>query len=227
MMATNQETESIEKTLDATLERTDFGHIINENKRPILIVGAIILLLIAGYSILDTVQSNKRSERLDEVFKKEQAVFGAYFDGKLDDAGFKKALAGVSNEFQAEPNFIPDMLKGLNKLEENKALDSATIDVALSWLAKMDKKNPLYLFAAIRMSAILEDQGQAAKAITMLEELLANKTELMLDRIHLDLGRLYLAQGNKDKAKTHLTKVTELEGESEFKSIAKIYLSEI
>ena len=226
-MATNQETESLEKTLDATLERTDFGHIINENKRTILIIGAIILFLIIAYSIMDTVQSNKRSERMDAIFKVEQTVFADYLDGKKDDAAFKSAFASLSNELQAEANLIPSMLQALNKLEKNNALDTVTLSTADTWMKKMDKKNNLYLFTAIRMSAIYEDQNQLDKSIALMEELLGNKAAIMQDRIHFDLGRWYLTKGSKAKAKEHFDSVIALETESEFKNIAKIYLSEI
>ena len=226
-MATNQEAESIEKTLEATLERTDFGHIINENKKPILIIGGIILLLIAGYSIMETVQSNKRSEKLDSLFKVEDTVFNAYNDGKIDDNAFKTAFAGISNEFQAEPNLVPPMLKSINKLETNKALDPATLDKVKAWLGKMDKKNYLYLFAAIRVAAIYEDHNQVNESISLLEGLIANKADFMLDKIHFDLGRFYKENGDKEKAKSHFNSVVALEQESEFKSIAKIYLGEL
>jgi predicted negative regulator of RcsB-dependent stress response len=226
-MAANQEAETIEKALETTLEKTDFGHIINENKRPILIVGAIILLLIIGYSVMETVQSNKRSEKLDSIFKVEQSVFNAYLDGKSDDNAFKTAFASISNEFQAEPNLVPPMMKAINKLEANKALDQSTLDKVTTWLSKMDKKNYLYLFTALRVAAIYEDHNQINKSIALLDGLIKNNTDFMLDRIHFDLGRFYLATGEKDKAKNHFNSVISLEQESEFKSVAKIYLSEL
>lgn len=227
MMATNQKAETIEKTLEKTLEKTDFGHIINENKRIILIVGVIVLVLIIGYSVMETVQSNKRSERLDSLFKVEQTVFTDYIDGKSDDKTFKTAFLAISNEFQAEPNLVPSMVKAINKLEKNKALDQRTLDKVKAWLTKMDKKNYLYLFTAVRVAAIYEDHGQVNESISLLEGLVANKADFMLDRIYFDLGRFYMSTGDKSKAIENFNKVIGLKEESEFKNIAKIYLGEL
>lgn len=226
-MSSNQEAESLEKTLETTLEKTDFGHIINENKRAILIIAAIVVVLIVGYSVMDTVQSNKRAQRLDEIFQLEKTVFLSYLDGKSDDNAFKQAFNGISNEFIAEPNLVPSMVKALNKLETNKALESTTLDKVGVWLSKMDKKNNLYVLAAMRISALYENHAQNDKAIDLLAGMLANNTEFMQDQIHFNLGRLYKLKGDSVKAKEHFTVVANLKEESEFTNMAKIYLSEL
>lgn len=226
-MASNQEAESLEKTLETTLEKTDFGHMINENKRPILIIGAIILLLIIGYSVMDTVQSNKKVEHMENIFKVEDSVFNAYLEGKTTADAFKTAFAGISNEFMAEPNLVPVMLQAMNKLEEAKGMDNATLDKIGMWLNKMDKKNYLYLFTALRMAAIYENHAQVDKGIAILSELIANKGDFMLDQVHFSLGRLYKIKGDTAAATKEFQAVVDMQEDSEFKNMAKIYLSEL
>ena len=53
-MSTNQNAPSVEDTL----AKTDLGSTISEYKRPILITGAVILVLIIAYSVSMQVQQN-------------------------------------------------------------------------------------------------------------------------------------------------------------------------
>ena len=70
-MSTNQEAPSVEETLN----KTDLGQVINDNKKPILIIGVIILVLIAAYSVMLQVQKSSRMEELDKAFKVEDSLF--------------------------------------------------------------------------------------------------------------------------------------------------------
>ena len=117
------------------------------------------------------------------------------------------------------------MLEAINKLEDQKALDDATLEFALKWLDRLDKKSNLYLLMGLRLTASLEDRNQVERAIGILEGIVANKVDFLKDRVQFDLGRMYKTTGNKAKAKEYLGEVAK--AESEFQSIAKLYLSEL
>jgi predicted negative regulator of RcsB-dependent stress response len=227
-MSTNQEMPSVEETLN----KTDLGHIINENKRPIMIVFGIALVLILGYSVMTSVQATKHKEKLDKVFTIEQTVFTTFLglkDGEIKPeqlTSFKTAMAGISNEFLAHPSLTPPFIEALNKLDTAQALDDSVLKMAQTWIGKMDKRGHMYTISAIRVAGLLEDRSKADESIAILEGIIANKTEFLLDRVNFDLGRIFYKKGNKEKATAHLTKVMETE-QSEFKTIAKIYLSEL
>ena len=222
-MSTNQNAPSVEDTL----AKTDLGSTISEYKRPILITVAVVVVLIIAYSVTRQVQQNRTQERLDQVFKVESEVFTPFLmqDSKVDATSFKKSLLAISNEHQAHPQLIPSMLEAINKLEDQKALDDATLEFSLKWLDRLDKKSNLHLLMALRLTASLEDQNQVERAIGILEGIVANKVDFLKERVQFDLGRMYKTTGNKTKAKEYLSEVAK--AESEFQSIAKLYLSEL
>ena len=227
-MSTNQEMPSVEETLN----KTDLGHIINENKRPIMIVFGITLALILGYSVMTSVQESNHKEKLDKVFTIEQTVFTTFLGLKDEELkaekidSFKTALQGISNEYLAHPSLTPPFIEALNKLDGAKALDDSILKMAQTWIGKMDKRAHIYTISAIRVAGLLEDRNKADESIVLLEGILANKSDFLVDRVNFDLGRIFYKKGNKEKATEYLTKVMETE-QSEFKTIAKIYLSEL
>jgi hypothetical protein len=49
----------------------------------------------------------------------------------------------------------------------------------------------------------------------------------MEDKLYLDLGRLYLSAGNKEKAKVNLQYLVDNGKDAEFMKIARLYLEDI
>lgn len=215
------------QSVEETLEKTDFGHIINENKKAILIIGGIIVALIVAYSAFDHVKSNKYKESLDDTFKVESSVFISFLDGKNDAKAFLANLKGVDAKYIGHANLVPSLLLALNKVQEDGSMSNEYLELAMTWLNKIDKRSELYLLAGLRVSALSEDLGSTDKSIEILEDIKGKKFSILEDRVHFELGRLYLAKGNKDKAAANLKVVIDYKGESELKNMAKIYLSEI
>ena len=221
-MSSNQEAPSVEETLN----KTDLGQVINDNKKPILIVGAIIVALILAYSVMLQIQKSTRIEELDKAFKVEDSLFNPYLDGKIQADEFKTKLLSMENEYQAHVSLTPPFLSSVNKLMEDKALTKDVVDFSKKWISKMDQKGNLYVLSGLRVTAILEDRGREVEAIEILEKMLANNVDFLTDKIHFDLGRMLMDQGKKEEAKTHFKEVVEAESASEYKTMAKIYLNE-
>lgn len=222
MATKQQEAPSVEETLN----KTDLGQVINDNKRPILIFGAVIVLLIIAYSVMVQVSANKTAEELDRAFKVRSELFIPFLEGKEKADVFKTKLLKMENTFQANPNLTPEFLGSLNKLVEDKALDKPTLDFAVKWIGKMNKKSNLYILSALRVSALLEDNARADEAIAILQGMIDNKADFLADKIHFDLGRMLMDKGEKEKAKSHFQFVVDAEEVSEFRTMAKIYLNE-
>lgn len=221
-MSSNQEAPSVEETLN----KTDLGQVINDNKKPILIIGAIVLALILAYSIMVQVNKSRNFETLDKVFKIEQSLFTPYLESKEKPDVFIGKLLKMENEFHAHASLTPAFLSSLNKLIEDKGMTKEVVDFSKTWINKMDQKGNLFVLSGIRVAAILEDRDRASESIEILEGMIGNKIEFLSDKIHFELGRMLVAQGKKDEAKEHLQIVVDAETPSEFKTMAKIYLNE-
>ena len=221
-MSSKQEAPSVEETLN----KTDLGHVINENKKPILIIGAIILALILAYSVMVQVKDSQRIEDLDKAFAVETSLFTPFLEGKEKPKTFSERLLNMENEYHAHPTLTPAFLTAMNKLIEDKAMTKEVVDFSKKWISKMNHKGNLYILSGIRVAAILEDRGRADEGIEILQGMISNNVDFLTDKIHFELGRMLLAKGQKDKAREHLQKVVDAEAPSEFKTMAKIYLNE-
>ena len=104
----------------------------------------------------------------------------------------------------------------------NEALEILTIGQNLA------KNEYAEYFILSRLAVVYEDLGQDQKAIETLEKMNSKSFKIFEGKNYLDLGRLYLKQGNKEKAKASFTYVVEkAKDESEFVKIAKLYLSKM
>ncbi len=219
-MSTNQEV----PTLEQTLEKTGFGHMINENKKLILVLGAIVIAMILAYSVFVQVSATKAQEKLDEIYVVESSVFSTYLEGKSDMTAFKAGLAGITDDYIASPVLVPPFLAAINKLEDENGIDEAVMMSVEKWLGKLHKTDYLYLFMALRVSALYEDQGDSKKAISLLEGLSAQKSDLLKDKVSYELGRLYLSEGNKADAQSKFDAVLKDYPDSEYAKLAKMYM---
>ena len=230
-MAQNTET----PTLDETLNKTDFGHWVNENKRPILITAAVVVVLIIAYSVVNHIQESKRSENLDKLYKVETEVFTPFLDKKIKDDEFKTKLLAMENANIGEANLTPSFIESVNLLVENKQIDEKVLSFMGRWIERMNKKGTLYTLSALRYAAILEDNNKVEDALKILEGMAANKIEFMQNRVFFELGRLYKAQGNKESAIKYLEKVLEKKDEdntgaasfNQYENLAKFYLAQL
>lgn len=74
---------------------------------------------------------------------------------------------------------------------------------------------------------ILEKLGKTDEAISILEPLAQNKDGLMPAKISLELGRLYLAKGEKGKAQTQFDYIINTFPNDELAKMAKLYLQQL
>lgn len=221
-MSSKQEAPSVEETL----KKTDLGQVINENKKPILIIGAIILALILAYSVMVQVNQSKAIENLDKAFKAESTLFDKYLEGTEKADAFNTKLLAVDTKYYGNPSLTPPFLSSLNKLIEDKAMTKEVVDLSKIWISKMDQKGNLYVLSGLRVAAILEDRDRASEGIEILQGMVGNNIEFLSDKINFDLGRMLKDAGQNDKAREYLQKVVDSKTPSEFKSMAKIFLNE-
>ena len=79
----------------------------------------------------------------------------------------------------------------------------------------------------IRMAVLYEEKGQIGEAIGRLEELVESSNLLFEEKVYLDLGRLYLANGDEGQAETYFRYVVDRGEDDEFLKLARLYLDGI
>ena len=211
-------------------KRQDLGHVINENKKPILITAFVVVLAIVAYAIIGQIQSDKKLVKLDRAYEIEKEVFDAYIKDEIKADQFLKSFYALDMEMIGHPNLVPVLIESINKLAESDLVTNELIETVQKWQKHIKKSNFLNLFLSVRLAALYEDEKKYDQAITLLESLVGNKSNILKDKIYYDLGRLYLAKDDKKTANERFNKLIEENksgAQNEYVTLAKIYLSEI
>jgi tetratricopeptide (TPR) repeat protein len=217
------------QTLEQTLEKTDLGHFVNTNKNGIIIAGAIIMALIAGFSIYKHNADKTDQEALKAVYQFEKTNVTPFLEGKNKDIKADDVIAKLEAapmEIMKNANFLPAVFGVVNKLKE-----SGDATKAIGLLEKIQKnyrpKEFAYFFVAVKLAVLYEDAGKADEAIATLESLVSANHEVMKSKVYLDLGRLYKKKGLTDKARANFDYIVKNDGNSDYGKLARLYLMQL
>ncbi len=220
----SEATQTQNQTLEQTLNKTDFGHVLYENRKIFFGVLIAILLGALGYVFWNQSHQSAALNTSVEVFHFQSDVWSNAKSGKTPAADLVKAYEGLSKEVQTAPVMLPVVLE-MGKFLYEKGL-YAEADAILSRVS--DLKEPITsFFINLQRSVVLERLGKTDEAIATLEKLSSVKDGIMPGKVSLELGRLYLVKGDQNKAKAQFSDVVEKFPNDEQAKIAKLYLSQI
>lgn len=220
-MTTKQEAQ----TLEETLNKTDFGHVINENKKGIIITATLIVVAIIIYSVINELSKSQRMDQLNRTFSVEMSIFKPYESGKIKAGDFITSLKGLNNELVGDIALIPSLLSSANKLYTDKAISPEFVKIFENWASQTDKSSYAYVFVALRLSSLYENTGAFPKAVETLEGLKNTKYTAFQEKVQFDLGRMYLLTNQQDKAKASFDYVIEHFKDGEFAKLSNLYLA--
>lgn len=214
------------QTLEQTLEKTDFGHVINENKKGILIAAGVIIALIIGYSIWSH-QANKSYENnLAQVYTFRVNTVDKYVDGKMEEAEFLKKMSSLPANLKGQATLIPSLFKAIDKLVKDGKKAEA-LGILESWSDQFNKGSYTFYFVAMKLAPMYENAGKLDKAIALTQKLVGSQINVAKALNYLNLGRLYLAKGDNAKAKENFDYILQNFDKSESAKLAKLYLRDL
>jgi predicted negative regulator of RcsB-dependent stress response len=217
----SEATQSIEQTLN----KTDFGHLIYEKRK--LFIGLIIVVLIGATAYVGWEQM-KKSEALNtsvQVFEFQSGIWSDVKTGKKEVSELVTAFNALDAKTQKAPVMLPVVME-ISKFLSDKG-NNAEADAILSKLTGSTNGSMMTFFVSMQRAVVLEKLGKIDEATKMLEPLAQSKDVLMPAKVSVELGRLYLAQGEKGKAQTQFDYVINTYPNEEQAKIAKLYLSQI
>jgi predicted negative regulator of RcsB-dependent stress response len=228
-MATKNPTQSnqnmVNTALDDQLKQTEIGEWIAENKNLAISLVVVVILAVIGWGVYQMQLDSSNNEKAGVVFKFTESSLKQYSDKKIDVSALiaahsklHKDVSGFKGLF-ATDLLVADQLMANGKNMEAKGVLEKTLKLA-------DDAVQAYLVRT-RLAVAYEDLGEYKNAIAVLEEVNNSKVKLMESKTYLDLGRYYLAVGQKDKAKVNFQYVLNNMAQDEFAKLAKLYLSEM
>jgi predicted negative regulator of RcsB-dependent stress response len=223
-MSEATQTQSQSPTLEQTLDRTDFGHFMYENRKAFLILLATVLAGVIGYSIWKETKHTAAMEDSYKAFEFQSKTWTVAKEGKMTPEELVKAFEGLDANIQSSPVMVPTILE-MSKFFYEKGF-SKEADAVLAKAS--DVKEPVSaFFVNLQRSVILEKMGNLDGAITALEKINTSKDSFLPAKVGVELGRLYLLKGDKGKAQTQFENVLSTYPNDSEAKIAKLYLSQL
>ncbi|MCT4641283.1 MAG: hypothetical protein N4A33_03230 [Bacteriovoracaceae bacterium] len=217
--------QNTEQTLDETLNRTDFGQLINDNKKPILIVAAILVVGIIAFSFINNQRVMANQESLNRAFEFKVSVMDAYKEKKIKADDFITKMNSMAKEIEGSVSLVPSLLQNIDQLvKENKAEQAAAI--LKNWSAHFRASNYNLFFINIKRASLLEDLGKKDETISLLEQMKKSSIKVLKSKILLDLARLQMSSNPKAAKENLNIIIKDFESSSEA-SMAKVYLSRL
>ncbi len=197
-----------------------------ENNKP-LVVGLIVLILaivggVGGYKVYS---ENKMVTSTKAIYDFEEGALKMLAENKLSADDAMKSFKDLkSNVGRFEGLAIVGLKLADQLMIQNKKVEALeTLN-----LIKNDSKDVSEVMVFTRLAVLNEDLGKNQEAIAILQDLNSKKFKGFEGKNYLDLGRLYLKTGDKEKAKSSFQFVVDkAKDEIEFVRIAKLYLSEM
>ena len=213
-----------DQTIEQTLNKTDFGHMIFENRKVFFAAILAVLVVVTGYLVWKQVNHSQSLDQSVKVFEFQTGVWNDVKTGKTEVPQLITAFDGLDESVRTSPSMLPVAL------EIGKFLfDKGSFAEADSILAKVfGTKQPVAaFFIGMQRAVVLEKLGKTDEAIAILETLSQNKEVLMPAKVFLELGRLYIAKGDKGKAQTQFDYIVSTYPNEEQAKLAKLYLAEL
>jgi predicted negative regulator of RcsB-dependent stress response len=213
------------QTLEQTLNKTDLGHLIYENKN--LFFGLLIAVLLGstGFAFWKQSQKSAALEISVKVFEFQSGIWTEVKNNKKDISELMKAFEALDEKARTAPIMVPVALEISKFLMEKGNYPEA--DTILSKVGSKSTHPVSAFFLSMQRAVVLEKLGKIDDAISQLESLSRGEDALLPAKTSLELGRLYLLKGEKGKAQTQFDFIISNYPNDEQAKIVKLYLQEL
>ena len=220
----SESTQELGPSVSQTLERTELGHMINDNRRGVIIGGIIILLAVIGFSIYKYQKSSTVEVQIVDAYLFEKDVVKVYLEGQISSDELIKKFEELSPVALSSDSLLSSVLQAAQRMVDSKEATKA-ISLVGKYYDNLKEGQFAHYFLGINFAAYLEDAGDNAKALEVLNTAMKAKFETLKDKVYFDIARLSLVAGDEENAKEKFDYVLKTYGESEYAKLAKLYMA--
>ncbi|MEE2744500.1 MAG: tetratricopeptide repeat protein [Bdellovibrionota bacterium] len=188
----------------------------------------IIVFGVLFFGWFSNYKEAKNEEFSKKIYKFSQSDANSIDKEKFDVGVYVESVKNLFKDTDGFEGIFPLLLSSADKLFQKGNL-KGSLELLLLGEENFASSNPYRaFFIRSRLAAVYEDLGNLAKSSEILKKLLKSPVKLMELKVYLDLGRLDLKQGNREKAKTTFQYVVD-NGRTgdELTKVAKLYLSDL
>jgi len=213
--------------VDEILKETEVGVFIAKYKGPLLIVTVLIIVSVIAWGIYSNQVNNVNAKSSDLVYGFEKSTMSAYQEGKVSDSELLQKTKELQQQVKNFDGALPTFIKVSSLLQSKGKSDEAL--TVLDGVEDNLGRNAFYsrYFLYNQLAALYEDKGDFDHAIAYSEKLRALPVKSLEGKVYLDLGRLYLKKGDKEKAKSSLQYIIDNQSDPELTKLAKIYMERL
>lgn len=225
MAESTMPTESTQ-TLEQSLNKTDFGHWMYEHRKSF--IGAVVatFVLASGWLAYRQYSMNAAKELAAQVYQFEKTVLTEFRTDKLPAAELMAKFTALDAGVKASPVMLPVALEAATLLDSKGDAQNAA-KLLSEVAAQVKPTSAFYLLLVTTHAALLEKTAQVPQAIAAWEAYVASGNKVILAKAYLELGRLYLAQGDAAKAKTNFDYIVANYPNDELAKLARLYLQKL
>ena len=209
--------------LEATLNKTDLGHIVYEKRKVIMALLGALLVIILGWVSMKSIRSSQETKGSEAVFHFQNDVWAQVKAGKMTTDEMMTKYETLDSGAKSSASMLPLALEVSKFLVEKNEVEKAD-----KFLAEVKPSNEIGQFFIVHQRAmLLEKLNKTGDAIELVKGLKTKKEGIMPAHLELLLGRLYMVQGNSQEAKATLEGVINNYPNDEEAKLAKLYLGEV
>tara|TARA_B100000683_G_scaffold203640_1_gene197094 strand:+ start:610 stop:1302 length:693 start_codon:yes stop_codon:yes gene_type:complete len=195
-------------------------------KIPIISLVAVVVLGVVGFGLFSNHKENKNEEFGEKVYRFTQAHSAKLEKGTYDAASYIASFKVLLKDVDGFEGAFPLLLNSADKVMEKGDLKESLELLQLGESQYSSSNAYKAFFVRIRLAALYEDMGKFNEAYEVLQNLLKSPVKLLESKVYLDLGRVHLKMGEKEKAKTTFQYVID-NGKSgdDVVKMARLYIS--
>lgn len=222
----NATTPAQNRNIDQILDEGNIQSYISKNKSAFIALLVIIIGGVIAFGLFRHFNDKSQDDYNTKIYTFETTVMKAYEANPTDAKPVVDGFMALAKEMDDYVGLVPVSLKVTDLLAKNNHLAETKQILAVGEEAA-DNDYASY-FVLSRKAAVQEDLGENKEAIDTLNKLASHSTKILEAKTYIDLGRLYLKTGDKEKARASFKYVVDNnKDEAEFVKIAQLYLAKI
>lgn len=214
------------RSLDTILDESNIQGFIGKNKSALISLLVLIVAAVVGFGLYRHFNDKSQAAYNSKIYQFETTTLKTYLTNPADSKAVVSGMEQLTKEMGDYAGLLPAALKTADALMINNHLADAKSVLAIA--EKSADNDHAQYFVLSRKAVVHEDLGETKEAIEVLQKMSSLSGKIFEAKTYVDLGRLYLKSGDKEKAKASFKHVIDNnKEEAEFVKIAQLYMAKL